>query len=227
MDRAYIIFALFFLLGIPAQAVEGEQESPIPAWIWSNANPAENERVFFRREFQLPPDIASASIIIACDDWQRITFNGQEIGEVSQWNEARSYDVLAKLNPDGKNIINVEARNDRGPAGLALHFTAMLKDGKILHLISDAQWSCNPEAPDGWLAIDYDGSQWPRALVIAKMGDAPWGNIMQGEEFVKTEKPLDTGIAPQVAQAPVPPCVVREASPEVPAAPSVEQESSK
>lgn len=220
MDRASAIFILFCLSGAFAQAADGDQESPTPAWIWSNPNPAENEKVFFRREFQLPPDIVSASITIACDDWQRITFNGQEIGMVSQWNEARSYDVLAKLNPDGGNIINVEARNDRGPAALALHFKATLKDGKILHLISDAQWSCNSEAPDGWLEISYDGGNWARALVIAKMGDAPWGNIIPREETVEPVPEISN----PALTAPSPESESSSAAPEpVP----IDQESSK
>jgi len=225
MDRFYAIFALFFLLGTFAQSAEGDQETPMPSWIWSNPNPVENEKVFFRREFQLPQDVVSASITIACDDSQRLIFNGHEIGTVSQWNEARGYDVLAKLNPDGGNIINVEARNDRGPAALAVHFKATFKDGKILHLISDAQWSCNSEAADGWLTISYDGSHWPRALVVAKMGDAPWGNLMSNEKPVEIEKPLEIAKLIEVAPVPSPPVEKQVTSPEPSSVPPAEAPS--
>ncbi len=219
MDRFYAVFALFFLLGTIVRSGECNQETPIPSWIWSNPNPAENEKVFFRREFQLPQDVVSASITIACDDSQRLIFNGHEIGTLNRWNEARRYDVLAKLNPDGGNIISVEAHNDRGPAALAVHFEATLKDGKILHLISDAQWNCNSEAGDGWLTIPYDGSHWPRALVVAKMGDAPWGNLMSHE------KPLEIAKLIEVAPVPSPPVEEQITSPEPPAVPPVEASS--
>ncbi len=181
MLRVFVFLSSLVLSGAFARAGEEFQESPIPSWIWSNPHPAENERVFFRREFQLPPDVVSASITVACDDWQRLTLNGQEIGMASQWNEARSYDVLAQLNSDGGNIINVEARNERGPAAMSLHFKATFKDGKILHLVSDNHWSVNAEALDGWMTIPFDGSAWPRAVIVAKMGDEPWGNVMPRE----------------------------------------------
>lgn len=181
MLRIFASLSLLLLPEIPARASEEPLQSPTPSWIWSNPNPAENERAYFRREFQLPPDVVSASITIACDDWQRLVFNGQEVGTATQWNEARSYDVLSKLNSDRRNIINVEARNERGPAALALHFKATFKDGKVLHLVSDNQWSCNSQAPDGWLTVPFDGTSWPRAVVVAKMGDAPWGNLMPRE----------------------------------------------
>lgn len=37
-----------------------------PSWIWKSVTPFENERVFFRREFQLPPDVASVSVTVIC-----------------------------------------------------------------------------------------------------------------------------------------------------------------
>ncbi len=199
MLRIFAFLSLPFLTGTPARAGGNQQESPAPSWIWSSPNPAENEKVFFRREFQLPPDVVSASITIACDDWQRLTLNGQEVGMANKWNEARNYDVLSKLNSDGSNIINVEARNERGPAAMALHFKATLKDGKVLHLVSDNHWSCNSMAPDGWLTIPFDGTLWPRAAVVAKMGDAPWGNLMPREETLLTDPLLDTGSSYKVA----------------------------
>ncbi len=204
MHPSAAIFTFLLFLGGPAQEAHAGQESPSPSWIWNKPEAQENERVFFRREFQLPPDVVSATITIACDDWQRLTFNGQEIGMASPWNESRTYEVLSKLNSDGSNIINVEASNERGPAGLALHFRATLKDGKVLHLVSDSQWSCNIQAPEGWLTTPYDGSAWPRAIVVAKMGDAPWGDIMPRDQAAQSTVPAPSAIGSSLTIAPGP-----------------------
>lgn len=154
---------------------------PTPAWIWKNATPTNKEKVFFRREFELPPEIGSAAITIACDDAHRLWVNGHDLGSGTDWKTPRTYDILAHLKPGGRNVIAVEGWNDAGFAGMALRFRATLKDGKKLLVVSDANWLCIGEAPEGWQNPDFAASSWPKAVVIAKMGAAPWGEIIASE----------------------------------------------
>jgi hypothetical protein len=162
----------------------GKTEStgpPAAVWIWKNATPAENEKVFFRREFQLPPDVASASITVICDDWHQLFVNGADLGMAGEWINPHHYEVLAHLKPGGRNVIAVEGRNQGGDAGLALRFQATLKDGKTLRVVTDSNWLCGDDAPTGWQNLDFPAASWAKATVIAKMGDAPWGAIMPPE----------------------------------------------
>jgi hypothetical protein len=155
--------------------------SPGVVWIWNSATPGEQETISFRREFQLPENIASAAITIICDDSHHLYVNGGKLGSGNGWNSPHSYDVMALLKPGGRNIIAVEGRNERGNAGFALRFLAKLKDGKKLHIVSDSNWRCSSNPPEGWRNLDFDGGNWPKATVVAKMGDAPWGAVMPSE----------------------------------------------
>lgn len=154
---------------------------PTAVWIWRSANAIEHEKVFFRREFQLPSDIASASMTVICDDSHHLFVNGKDLGKATGWNSPRHYDVLTHLKAGGRNVIAVEGVNNRGNAGLALRFLATLKDGKKLHIVSDANWRCDSEVVEGWQNLDFPAAAWSKATVVAKMGDAPWGALMPPE----------------------------------------------
>jgi len=175
-------FLLCLILStLSVRAEEPVVELPATSWIWKSATPGETERVYFRREFQLPPDVASASVTVVCDNWQRLFVNGHDMGMGNEWQSPRSYDVLGELKPGGRNVIAVEGRNEGGAAGMALRFRATLKDGKKLHVVSDGNWLCGSEAPDGWQNPDFQSSSWAKAVTVAKVGDAPWAGIMVAE----------------------------------------------
>ncbi len=163
--------------GVPTQ----ESGNPATGWIWKSKVATDGEKVFFRREFELPPNVASATISIVCDDWHHLYVNGVDLGMVSGWTTLKIYDVLPHLKQGGRNVIAVESRNDKGAAALALRFRATLKDGKKLHVVSDGTWVCNSEVSDGWQNLDFPTELWPKAVVVAKMGDAPWGLVMPAE----------------------------------------------
>ncbi|MES2659772.1 MAG: hypothetical protein V4689_14230 [Verrucomicrobiota bacterium] len=163
--------------GVPGQ----EAGNPATGWIWKSKTPADGEKVFFRREFELPPNVASATISIVCDDWQHLYVNGVDLGMVGGWTTLKVHDVLPHLKQGGRNVITVEGRNNQGHAALALRFRATLKDGKKLHVVTDGTWVCSTEAPDGWRNLDFPTESWPKAVVVAKMGDAPWGLVMPVE----------------------------------------------
>ncbi len=177
-------FFIPILLGLVIIPLSAEPESghrPTAAWIWKTTSPGATEKVFFRREFELPPNVASAAITITCDNWSRLFVNGHDLGMAADWSNPRTYDVLAHLKPGSRNVIAVEGRNEDGVAAMVLRFRATLKDEKKLHVVSDANWQCANEAPDGWQNLDFPASSWPKAVVVAKMGAPPWGSILPPE----------------------------------------------
>ena len=164
---------------VPAQR---DARKPTAAWIWKSATPGEKEKVFFRREFELPPEVTGASITVICDNWHHLFVNGQDLGMSADWKNPKNYDVLKLLKPGSRNVIAVEGRNDDGPAGLALRFRATLKDGKKLHVVTDGTWQVSGEAPDNWQNQDFSAATaWPKAVIVAEMGDAPWLAAMPQE----------------------------------------------
>ncbi len=167
---------------IPGEATGDSELQSAAAWIWKSATPGESETVFFRREFELPPEVTSAAVTLTCDNWSRLSVNGRDLGTGGEWSNPQTYDLLAILKLGGRNVIAVEGRNDGGVAGMALRFRATLKDGKKLHVVSDANWQCASEAPADWQNLDFPAAaSWPKAVVVAKMGDAPWGAIVATE----------------------------------------------
>jgi hypothetical protein len=155
---------------------DGQQ---IAAWLWKSHTPSKNEKVFFRREIQLPPNIANAVITVTCDDRQHLFVNGKDIGMQADWANAGIYDVTSIVNPGGRNVIALECDNREGPAGMALRFGVTLQDGEKLNIISDANWRCSGEASEGWQTLDFPAAaSWQKAVVISKMGSMPWGNVM-------------------------------------------------
>ncbi len=182
--RFFIIPFCLMFAALPSMAAPGDKpegKKPDIGWIWKSTPPGNTERVFFRREFELPPNIASASITATCDNWYHLLVNGVDLGMAKDWANPQTYDVLANLKQGGRNVIAVEGRNEGGGAGLALRFRATMKDGKILHVVSDGTWLCSGEGPDGWQNPEFQAAGWTKALVVAKLGDAPWGNVIPEE----------------------------------------------
>jgi hypothetical protein len=189
MRRIVLTYCLILTAAVHCQAQDEPNQAdpkqdkgrPAISWIWKSKTPVESERVLFRREFELPPNVESAVISLVCDDWHHIFINGVDLGSAGGWTTWRNYDVLAHLKQDGRNVIAVEAKNEKGAAALALRFRATLKDGKKLLVVSDATWICSSEAPDGWRSLDFPTELWPKAVVVGKMGDPPWGLVIPAE----------------------------------------------
>ncbi len=163
------------------QAVAALADEPTAHWLWKSDKPGSGEKVFFRREFELPHEVTGAALTVTCDNWNRVWINGVDLGFAGDWTNPRGYDVAAHVRQGGRNVIAVEGRNERGSAGMALRFRATLKDGRKLYVMSDGNWHCSSEAPDNWQSPDFSSADWPKAAVIGKMGDAPWGTLISPE----------------------------------------------
>lgn len=133
----------------PKAAGKVRTPAPTPEWIWQNRNPGAEQKVFFRREFQLPQDVVSASVTVTCDNWQRIWVNGKDFGFTNEWAAPANHDLTSTIVAGGPNVIAVEGRNQGGIAGLALRFTATIKGGATFHLVSDGSWLTSLESAQG------------------------------------------------------------------------------
>ena len=115
-------------------AAEVLANEPTAHWLWKSDKPGAEEKVFFRREFELPHEVASAAVTVACDNWHRLWINGVDLGFAADWTNPRGYDVAPHIRQGGRNVIAVEGRNTGGAAAMALRFRATLNDGRKLYV---------------------------------------------------------------------------------------------
>lgn len=153
-------------------------DEPAAQWIWKSDKPAEGETVFFRREFELPPEVTGATVTVVCDDWHRLWVNGHDLGIAGEWNRPRSHDIVTLLRKGGGNVIAIEGRNQSGAAGMALRLHVTLANGSKLFVMSDGNWRCSGEAPDHWFTAEFQAAGWAKAAVLGKMGMEPWGKLI-------------------------------------------------
>ncbi len=165
-------------------------KTPEIRWIWSNSAPNDTERAFFRREFPVPDDVVTASVTVSCDNWQRVWFNGHDLGFSGEWAVPSAYDLTPHLRPGGVNVLAVEGRNQGGVAALAVSFNATRKDGSAIHLVSDAGWQVGTESADGWRDAGFRDPSWKPAVVVGRMGDEPWGEVIIPESGQSGPKDL-------------------------------------
>lgn len=156
------------------QISKDKRKGETPAWIWKREQAADNEKIFFRREFQLPTELQSANVTIMCDDAHILFVNGTEIGTNRGWATSHSYEILSHLKQGSQNIIAILGKNDKGAAGLLVRFRATQKDGKKLNVITDHNWLCSSEAAEGWTSLNFQHPSWQKAVVVRKMGEDPW-----------------------------------------------------
>jgi putative heme-binding domain-containing protein len=148
-------------------------------WIWSSDRAGEKERVHFRRDFEVPAQVVAASICSTADNWHAVWINGVKLGASARWEDVQTFDVKKHLNLGGKNVIAVEAANDGAIAAMALYLQMDLPNGKSIRICSDETWKWSSKVDQGWQKTLGSSASWQSAVVIAKMGQGPWGELMQ------------------------------------------------
>jgi hypothetical protein len=68
--------------------------------------------------------------------------------------------------------------------------------------VTDGTWKAWSRKLSGWDERKFDDSAWPGAVVVAQLGDQPWGPI--GSPDLNTQGPQSAGIPGQVRLTYVP-----------------------
>lgn len=171
MHRFLVI--LFLSISILADAAENANIS----WIWNQPTAQDNQRVCFRRDFEVPKDLVAAEITASADNWYRLWINGKFVDWNQDWTQVGKYDVSKLLEPGTKNLIAIEAGNQDAAAGLALSLKMTINSGKVLRMSTDHSWQCSDQSPNGWETKGFDAHNWQPAVELVKMGGAPWGDL--------------------------------------------------
>ncbi|MBM4092360.1 MAG: hypothetical protein FJ276_23490 [Planctomycetes bacterium] len=156
----------------------------IPHWIWYPEGDATQNAPaaarFFRRRFELPRGIGSATLRVAADDACEVFLNGTRVASHDTWQRAAVLPVGPLLHA-GENVLAVRAENrpapSSNPAGLIARLTVTLADGSQCVVASDGSWRAAQEFQPQWEQAAFDDASWRGAAVSAPFGAGPWGKI--------------------------------------------------
>ena len=129
-------------------------------WIWSRDGAKENQTIQLRKTFDVSKRPARAWLEITGDNRVTTTLNGAVLGTADSWRHPVAYDVTDRLR-EGENVLELEAWNEDGPAGVVASLLGTDARGETLfRIVTDKTW--------------------PDAKVIAKFGEGPWeGSIFE------------------------------------------------
>jgi alpha-L-rhamnosidase len=158
------------------------------SWVWSEKpDDRGNNRIgtaMFRKTFELPNnEITNAACAFTGDNACKVFVNGHNVSEGTNFKNASVIDIAKLLKP-GKNLIAVEVDNfgeAPNPAGLLGALKVQFKTSLELNIVTNASWKTSPDRPDRWNLDGLDDSAWSNAVVIAKCGEGPWGEITTGQ----------------------------------------------
>jgi putative heme-binding domain-containing protein len=166
---------------LPHAAAQNKDHQPL-RWIWLDKNARENQTVYFRRVVALQGPIVKAVLQGTCDNQMSVFINDREAVSSDNWQNPVSVDVTDLIRRPAKTkeariAIAVKAQNSEGPAGLLLRLVIDLPNKKSLVVATDDRWRVSAQGSKGWQEPGFDDSAWGRAIVVARLGDAPWGNM--------------------------------------------------
>lgn len=141
-----------------------------PSWIWSAHQSKEREKAAFRKAFEIPGAVKSATLQLSCDNGAIASLNGKGAAECPDWQSPAKVDAARFLKP-GANEITIQAENRGGAAALVVKLDIELADGKKLAV----------ETGEGWETSSPKMEKWKPAAVIAKYGSGPWGDVFSGK----------------------------------------------
>jgi len=151
-------------------------------------------RLFFRKLVKIKETVEKAKLCITASTNYKLYINGKTVGEGSEWQRPKTYNIVPFLNKE-RNIIAVEVERKTeteadedivtGYAwtaperiiGLLAEGFIITNSGKRIDLYTDSSWKVSLDAAFGWDEVDYDDSSWPWAWERGRPPLKPWGNL--------------------------------------------------
>ena len=126
------------------------------------------------RAFEIPggAKVSHGWIRISVDNGYRLMLDGREIGVGSDWRSVTEYDLGQLLRP-GRHIVAVEGFNDNREAGMQFGLKVELEDGRVIEVLSDADWRIAPGSSPDWAVLREAPPEWGRAVVVSAVLPRP------------------------------------------------------
>ncbi len=169
------------------QSAEKAAMTPLTGkWIWGDsaangAAPPANESISLRKTFAIETEIASAAVLITCDNGFTLFINGQKAEQGTEWHQPRAISIQHLLKKGENSLLVVATNGGSTPnaAGLFLEARIRMPDGAVRILASDESWQWNPQVPevrDGRAAVI--GGDWLPVTVVPAL--SVWSEAVNG-----------------------------------------------
>lgn len=159
------LLTLLSLLSLPA-ALHAE-----PQWIWSSPKAQPQEKATFRFSFPLKLTPKSATLSLTCDNGATVFINGKKAAVNEDWQKPVKTDVIKLLEVGGTNVIEVQATNKGGSAGLIAKLELAKQQGGVEVIETSGQWQAAPTGQTDWKPV----------AVLGTYGVGPWGKVFDGK----------------------------------------------
>ena len=151
-------------------------------------------RLFFRKLVKIKETIEKAKLCITASTNHKLFINGKVVGNGSEWQRPKTYDITPFLNK-GNNLIAVEVeRKEKTGAdediitgylwttpekiiGFLAEGFIVTNQGREIDLHTDNSWKVSLDTASGWDKVDYDDSLWSWAWERGRPPLKPWGNL--------------------------------------------------
>lgn len=157
-------------------------------WLWSSRYPRASETIRLRREFNVVGSVQHAELRGLADDRATVFLDGRNVAEFTS---ARRFATakIASLTA-GKHLVEIEATNQAGAAGVWLQLDWVAADSQPQRLVTDGDWEVR----------DTNGA-WRRAVSLGLLGIAPWWRPAgELDDYDQWKRAIGTGQADEPAR---------------------------
>ncbi|SKA88774.1 putative heme-binding domain-containing protein [Prosthecobacter debontii] len=142
-----------------------------PQWIWSSKKAEAQEKATFKQSFDLKLTPKSATLSLTCDNGATVFINGKKAVVNEDWQKPVKVDVIKLLELGATNVIEVQATNRGGSAGMIAKLELEKQQGGVEVI----------ETNDQWQAAATGTNDWKPAVVLGAYGVGPWGKVFDGK----------------------------------------------
>lgn len=152
-------------------------------WIWTGPAPTAigEWECYTRKAFEVGGDVSEAVVLITADNVYELFVNGKQVGEDGgydgvYWRSVERYDIT-KLLKKGRNVVAARAKSLGGFGGLVVAIRVEKGQNDVAEYHTGRSWPARKTFEEGWNEADHTANGWPRATVVRKMGESPWGML--------------------------------------------------
>ncbi len=157
-------------------------------WLWNSRYPRAGETIRLQREFNVADSVEHADLRGLADDRATVFLDGRNVAEFTSTRRFATAKVPSLK--AGKHLLEIEATNHAGAAGVWLQLDWTADDGQTHRLVTDGDWEVR----------DARG-EWRRAVSLGLLGIAPWGRPAgELDDYDQWKRAIGTSQAHEAAQ---------------------------
>ena len=149
---------------VPTKKPAAAAKLATPSWIWARKETTPTDAATLVREFTLDGAARAVKVVASIDNLGRVLLDDQEIAKTTDWAAPAEIDIATLA--AGKHTLTIQGRNDGGPAGAIGMIEWTNAAGARMRIVTDESWKSTSGTT---------GASAP-AVVMAKLGDMPWGD---------------------------------------------------